>query len=122
MTKKHLFWGSIICAMAVAIGAFGAHAWKDYLTEMNRLDTFETAAKYQMYGGFSLILLGIIEKQQPHKLFNLVGYFFLAACLIFPGSLYLICLTQQKIFGAIAPIGGLSFILGFILLAKSSLK
>jgi uncharacterized membrane protein YgdD (TMEM256/DUF423 family) len=117
MKNKNIFWGSIICALAVAIGAFGAHAWKDYLISINRLDTFETAAKYQMYGGLALLIVGILQIQFPHKLLKIAGYLFIAGCVIFPGSLYLICLTQQKIFGAIAPIGGLSFIAGFLLIA-----
>lgn len=120
MKNKNIFWGSLICAIAVAIGAFGAHAWKDYLTSFSRLDTFETASRYQMYGGLALILLGILQIQNSHKLLKIAGYLFMTGCVIFPGSLYLICLTQQKFWGAIAPIGGLAFIIGFLLLAIAS--
>lgn len=117
MTNKNIFLGSIICALAVAIGAFGAHAWKDYLVSIQRLDTFETAAKYQMYGGFALLIVGILQNQIASKSLNIAGYLFILGSIIFPGSLYLICITQQKVFGAIAPIGGLAFILGFLLIA-----
>lgn len=117
MTNKNIFLGSIICALAVAIGAFGAHAWKDYLVSIQRLDTFETAAKYQMYGGFALLIVGILQNQIASKSLNIAGYLFILGSIIFPGSLYLICITQQKVFGAIAPIGGLAFILGFLWIA-----
>ncbi len=117
MTNKNIFLGSIICALAVAIGAFGAHAWKDYLVSIQRLDTFETAAKYQMYGGFALLIVGILQNQVASKSLNIAGYLFILGSIIFPGSLYLICITQQKVFGAIAPIGGLAFILGFLWIA-----
>ena len=118
MTNKNIFWGSVICAIAVALGAFGAHAWKDYLISINRLDTFETATKYQMYGGFALLILGILQNQLSNKILKIAGNLFITACIIFPGSLYLICLTQQKFWGAIAPIGGLAFIAGFLLIAS----
>jgi uncharacterized membrane protein YgdD (TMEM256/DUF423 family) len=116
MTNKNIFWGSIICAIAVAIGAFGVHAWKDYLTSIQRLDTFETASKYQMYGGFALLIVGILQNQLASKSLKIAGYLFILGSIIFPGSLYLICITQQKVFGAIAPIGGLAFIIGFLLM------
>lgn len=120
MINKHIFWGSLVCALAVALGAFGAHAWKDYLISINRLDTFETATQYQMYGGFALLIVGILQNQLASKPLKIAGYLFLTGSIIFPGSLYLICITQQKFWGAIAPIGGLAFIIGFLLLAIAS--
>lgn len=120
MINKHIFWGSLVCALAVALGAFGAHAWKDYLISINRLDTFETATQYQMYGGFALLIVGISQNQLASKPLKIAGYLFLTGSIIFPGSLYLICITQQKFWGAIAPIGGLAFIIGFLLLAIAS--
>lgn len=122
MKNLALFSGSIFAATSVAIGAFGAHAWKQYLIEINRLETFETAARYQMYGGLALILLGILKSIRPSKMLKIASYFHITGSIIFPGSLYLICLNQALFWGAIAPIGGLAFILGFALMAFDALQ
>lgn len=122
MKNLALFSGSIFAATSVAIGAFGAHAWKQYLMEINRLDTFETAARYQMYGGLALILLGILQTIRPSKWLKIASYFHISGSIIFPGSLYLICISQQLFWGAIAPIGGLACILGFALMAFDAVK
>lgn len=114
--------GSIFAGTSVAIGAFGAHLWKQYLLDINRLDTFETAARYQMYGGLTLILLGILQSVRPTKLQKTASYFLIAGSVIFPGSLYLICASQPLFWGAIAPIGGLAFIFGFALMAFDAVK
>jgi uncharacterized membrane protein YgdD (TMEM256/DUF423 family) len=122
MKNLALFLGSIFAATSVAIGAFGAHAWKPYLMRINRLETFETAAQYQMYGGLALILLSILQIIKPSKMLKIASYFHITGSIVFPGSLYLICISQQLFWGAIAPIGGLAFILGFVLIAFDSLK
>jgi uncharacterized membrane protein YgdD (TMEM256/DUF423 family) len=122
MKNLALFLGSIFAAMSVAIGAFGAHAWKPYLININRLETFETAAQYQMIGGLALILLGILQIIRPSKILKIASYFHITGSIIFPGSLYLICISQQLFWGAIAPIGGLAFILGFALMAFDGIK
>ena len=122
MKKFALFSGSLMAGISVALGAFGAHAWKDYLRGINRLETFETAARYQMYGGITLLILGVWQMNFSNKHLKTAAYFQFAGCLIFPGSLYLICLTNWSIFGAIAPIGGLSFLLGYGLMMWSIFK
>ena len=120
MKRFCLLAGSILAALSVAIGAFGAHAWKAYLLSTQRLDTFETASKYQMYGALALLLLGIWQINSGNRFLKLASYFTLAGCFIFPGALYLICIPQQNIWGAVAPIGGLSFILGFSCMALAA--
>ena len=122
MKNLALFTGSVFAASAVAIGAFGAHAWKPYLLSINRLETFETAAQYQMYGGLALILLGVLQINRPSKMLIIATYFHITGSIVFPGSLYLICISQQLFWGAIAPIGGLAFILGFALMAFDAIK
>jgi uncharacterized membrane protein YgdD (TMEM256/DUF423 family) len=122
MKKFALFTGSLMAGISVALGAFGAHAWKDYLRGINRLETFETAARYQMYGGITLLILGIWQMNFSNKHLKSAAYFQFAGCIIFPGSLYLICLTNMSIFGAIAPIGGLSHLLGYGLMMWSIFK
>jgi uncharacterized membrane protein YgdD (TMEM256/DUF423 family) len=122
MKKFALFTGSIISGLAIALGAFGAHAWKDYLRLINRLDTFETATQYQMYGGLTLLILGVWQMQTSNRLLKSAGYLIFSGCLIFSGSLYLICLTQNTFWGMIAPIGGLAYITGFSFMAYGTLK
>ncbi|HET8858923.1 DUF423 domain-containing protein [Marivirga sp.] len=109
--------GSISGAISVILGAFGAHALKDSLTASNRLDTYETAVKYQMYHSLALILLGILMLHFQHKFLNYASYSFLIGIIIFSGSLYLLCATGISKLGAIAPIGGLFLIAAWVLLA-----
>jgi len=122
MNKFFLLAGSLIGAIGVMIGAFGAHALKDKLTASGRMETFETAVKYQFYHALALVLVGILAKEFVSKTINYSGYCFLGGTLIFSGSLYLICLTGVKTFGAIAPIGGTLMIAGWLLLFWAVLK
>lgn len=110
--------GALFGALAVALGAFGAHALKAMLTASNRTDTFETAVKYQFYHALALVVVGLLMKggdQNVQKLLNWSGYAFIGGILIFSGSLYAICFTGITKFGATAPIGGLLMILGWVL-------
>lgn len=120
MKNISLIVGSIQAALSVALGAFGAHSLNDFLRSTQHLETFETAAKYQMYGGLCLILLGIWQNQMSNKMLRRAGRLMIAGSIIFPLSLYLICFTGIKFFGAIAPIGGLSYIIGFLLMAYAA--
>jgi len=122
MKNLAVFMGSVFASTSVAIGAFGAHAWKPFLIQINRLDTFETAAQYQMYGGLALILLGVLQINRPSKMLKIASYFHITGSIVFPGSLYLICISQQLFWGAIAPIGGLAFMLGFACMALDAVK
>ncbi len=111
--------GSVIGALAVAIGAFGAHALKASLEASGRADTFETAVKYQFYHAIAIVLVGILLSRADAgamKWLNWAGYAFASGVLIFSGSLYTICFTGITKFGAVAPIGGLLMIAGWVLL------
>jgi uncharacterized membrane protein YgdD (TMEM256/DUF423 family) len=116
MNKFFLQAAAILGAISVSIGAFGAHALKDMLSASNRLDTFETAVKYLFYHTLALLAVGILQQFINSKFLNYAGYSFLIGILIFSGSLFLICFTGIKAFGAIAPIGGLGMIIGWICL------
>ncbi|WP_337044158.1 DUF423 domain-containing protein [Emticicia sp. 17c] len=122
MNKLFLQAGALLGAVGVALGAFGAHALKDKLMASGRMDTFETAVKYQFYHALALILVGIIAKEIASKNLVYSGYSLLAGTLIFSGSLYLICFTGIKTFGAIAPIGGTLMIAGWLLFFWAVLK
>jgi len=117
--KTMLQLGSVIGALAVAIGAFGAHAFKASLAASGRAETFETAVKYQFYHALAIVLVGILLSKADAgavKWLNWAGYAFAGGLFIFSGSLYTICFTGITKFGAVAPIGGLLMIAGWVLL------
>lgn len=122
ISKKFLVFGAVLACLGVALGAFGAHALKNMLTEAGNLDIFETAVKYQFYHAFALIITGMLIERDFSKQFSRAGWSFLTGSIIFCGSLYLICFTGQKFFGAIAPIGGTAFIAGWIFLILGLVK
>jgi uncharacterized membrane protein YgdD (TMEM256/DUF423 family) len=108
--------GSISGAISVILGAFGAHALKDVLNASGRLETYETAVKYQMYHSLALILLGILMLHFQHRFLNYASYSFLVGIIIFSGTLYTLCATGITKLGAITPIGGVFLIVAWALL------
>ena len=83
MVKLFLVIGSALAGLGVAIGAFGAHALKETLEATNRVGTFETAVKYQIYHALALILLGILMQRFDHRLFTWAGYSFIIGTVLF---------------------------------------
>lgn len=122
MQKFILISGSILGALSVMIGAFGAHALKQLLETSGRLETFETAVKYQIYHALALLLLGVLMFHWKHAYLNYAGYSFLIGVVIFSGSLYALCLSGITKFGMITPIGGLFLIAGWVFLLMGILK
>lgn len=115
MNRLFLKTGATLAGLSIALGAFGAHAFKQILELSNRTETYETAARYQMYGALALIFIGILTDKIPHKYFTWAGYCFIVGTIIFSGSLYLICATGITMWGAVAPIGGAGLMIGWIL-------
>ncbi len=113
MHKIFIITGSLLGMLSVMIGAFGAHGLKTTLEATSKLETFETAVKYQFYHSLALILLGLLMIQFQHKAFNIAGYGFMAGILLFSGSLYALSLSGFTKLGAITPLGGLAFIIGW---------
>lgn len=111
---------AILLALAVAAGAFGAHALKNVLSA-ERLETWQTAVQYHAWHALGLMLIALIGVQ-----FDLVvtwpASLILAGIVIFSGSLYALCLSGLGWLGAITPIGGVAFIAGWVLLAIQVLK
>lgn len=114
--KTVLISAGILGALSVGIGAFGAHGLEATLTANGRLDTFETAVKYQFYHTFALLLLGILMLNMDSGYFNYASICFILGIAIFSGSLYTLSLTNITWLGAITPIGGLALILGWVFL------
>ncbi|MEK6481438.1 DUF423 domain-containing protein [Catalinimonas sp. 4WD22] len=116
MQKIILLSASAFGALSVMIGAFGAHALRASLEASNRLDTFETAVKYQFYHTLALLAIGLLMYKLSDKLLGYAGLSMVGGVLIFSGSLYILCLTGVRWLGAITPIGGLLMIIGWVLL------
>ena len=123
MQKIALTFAACSGALAVLIGAFGAHGLHNFLTENNRLETFETAVKYQFYHTFLLLFIGLYFNQVAnHDYLNIATWATVIGILIFSGSLYALCATNIKILGAITPVGGIGLIIGWIALLLNILK
>jgi uncharacterized membrane protein YgdD (TMEM256/DUF423 family) len=111
--------GALNAAIAVAAGAFGAHALRARL-EPRALEIFETGARYQMYHALAMLLAGVVATRFPGA--ATAGWIFQAGIVLFAGSLYALALSDVKVLGAITPLGGVAFLIGWGLLAWSAWK
>ena len=102
--------------VAVGAGAFGAHALRDVLSP-ERLATFETGVRYQMYHALALLVVGWLAAQTPSRLLRTAGWLFVVGMILFSGSLYALSLSGVRALGAITPFGGLAFLAGWLALA-----
>ena len=124
MHKGFIITASILGALAVGLGAFGAHGLKNLATP-SQLNTYETAVKYQFYHVFALLITSLLYAYFPVNGVVLSGKMFIAGMAIFSGSLYLLTFlqiagyTQFNWLGAITPIGGLLLVFAWIWLALS---
>lgn len=102
--------------LGVAIGAFGAHGLRAMLEAAGRFDTFETAVRYQFYHALALLAAGTLAAARPElrAALSTTAGLWLAGVLIFSGSLYALCFTGVTKLGAVAPIGGLLLIGGWV--------
>jgi uncharacterized membrane protein YgdD (TMEM256/DUF423 family) len=122
MEQTFLILGGILGGLGVSLGAFGAHALKARLTP-ERLETFETGVRYQMYHALALVLTALVIAQSPAaSLPPLAGWLFLVGTILFSGSLYLLVISRRRWLGAITPLGGIAFIAGWVCLALSALQ
>jgi uncharacterized membrane protein YgdD (TMEM256/DUF423 family) len=119
MDRLFLTLGALSAAIAVAAGAFGAHALRARL-EPRLLDVFETGARYQMYHALALVVVAWVAARWPGALASSAGWLFVAGTLLFSGSLYAMTLTGVRALGAITPIGGVCFIAGWVCLALAA--
>ncbi|NEU30471.1 DUF423 domain-containing protein [bacterium LRH843] len=122
MGKLFLLAGSIVMALSVAIGAFGAHGLEPKLTE-KMMKNYQTGVQYHMIHGIGLLVVGLVAlKLTSSSFINGAGWSFLLGILLFSGSLYAMALTGITKLGAITPIGGLAFIIGWVLLGIAVVK
>lgn len=118
MTRIFLAIAGFLGALSVASGAFATHALKDSLT-VKALAIWETATKYQMYHVLSLMLVALLltRTEIPASSLVIAGWAFIIGIVIFSGSLYALSLSDIKWLGAITPLGGLAFIVGWLSIA-----
>ena len=121
-SKWLLIFGSINMFLAVALGAFGAHALKASLPP-DLMVVYHTGNQYHFYHALGLFAVAAAAAWfQPSRLFGLSGAFILAGIILFSGSLYMLSLTGQRWVGMITPFGGTAFMIGWLLLAAGVWK
>jgi uncharacterized membrane protein YgdD (TMEM256/DUF423 family) len=118
MERTFLGLGALSGALAVAAGAFGAHALRSRLGP-DLLAVFETGARYQMYHALALGLVAAAASRWPAGT-AAAGWLFVAGTVLFSGSLYALALSGQRWLGAITPFGGIAFIAGWVTLALAA--
>ncbi|SEM37991.1 Uncharacterized membrane protein YgdD, TMEM256/DUF423 family [Chitinophaga rupis] len=127
MHKGFLVWAAALGALAVILGAFGAHKLKE-LVPPETVSTFQTGVTYQFYHVFALLAVGILYAHIPTPQLIWAGRCFIIGIILFSGSLYLFTILKMtnnvglRSFGLITPIGGLVFIAGWISLLLAVLK
>jgi uncharacterized membrane protein YgdD (TMEM256/DUF423 family) len=117
--------GAFFAALAVAIGAFGAHWLKDQVpmwypepeVQDRMLDTWEVGVRYQMYSAIGMIVAGLCARMRPGQTFAVASWLFIVGIVVFSGLLYALVLTGQSVLGAIVPIGGVAMIAAWLLVA-----
>lgn len=123
MAQFFLGIGAVLAGLSVAFGAFASHALKAKLAE-SALAVFETGARYQMYHALGLIAIALLllKTEAPQPLLTTAGFGFIAGTVLFSGSLYSLSLTGIKWLGAIAPLGGAAFLIGWGCLAVAAFQ
>ena len=120
--QAHVNWalwvciGAVLGGLGVAIGAAGSHLLESRI-DSDALETLETAVRFQMYHALALVVLGGLAKVWPGRIVTAGGVLLSVGVLIFCGSLYALALLDLGVFGAIAPVGGLSLMAGWAVLA-----
>ena len=125
MQKSTVIIGALFIVLAIIFGAFGAHALKEILTE-EKLISFETGVRYQLFHGLGLLILGLLDDRLPFRM-TLISRLLIAGTLLFSFSIYLLALSEQigvslKWLGPVTPIGGLLMIIGWVFFIAQVIK
>jgi len=110
--------GALMMALSVIFGAFGAHALKNVLDE-NMTKVYHTAVQYQFYHSLGMFVVAFVAYINDDKKVKIAGYLMIISTAIFCGSLYTMTITELKWLGIITPVGGVGFIISWILLLLS---
>ena len=119
--KSWIIFGTLLAALAVLLGAFGAHGLKGKVSPED-LTIVETGVRYHMYHALGLILISVLGLYYYPEMIQLPAIFLSVGILLFSGSLYILVLTGLRWMGAITPLGGVAFIAGWLLLAYRMIK
>ena len=120
-----MIFAGVFAALAVALGAFGAHALNERLVASGMLEVWQTAVEYQMWHALALLGLGVWVRLEPAVcccLRRAIAILWVAGIVLFSGSLYALALGAPKWLGPVTPLGGLCFILGWLLFALGAAK
>lgn len=120
-TRTIIAIAAIFGLISVIAGAAGTHALRDTI-DASALRTFETAARFQMYHALALLGVGILSMRWQTRILTVSAILFTTGILLFSGSLYILALSGIGIFGAIAPIGGISLMAGWAILAYAAFR
>ena len=122
MSRIFLAIAAILGGTSVVFGAFASHALRDRLSD-RALEIWETGTRYQMYHALALLVVALLLTNPPENSTPLAiaGYAFIAGIVLFSGSLYALSLSGIKILGAVTPLGGVAFIIGWICLAIAAI-
>jgi len=127
MHKKFVTTGALLGAIAVALGAFGAHGLKK-IVPAETVQTFQTGVQYQMYHALALLLTSMLYEKCSQKFAQIAGVLFIIGIILFSGSLYLLTVgraAETASFdkaGIITPFGGAAFIAGWVFLFVAAMK
>ncbi|AZR41642.1 proline--tRNA ligase [Marinobacter salarius] len=120
--RPALVLGALFALLAVMAGAFGAHGLRGVIDERG-LEVFQTAVTYQIYHSLALILVAILPVAGlSRRLLGIAAGFFVAGILLFSGSLYLLVLTDLRWMGPVTPVGGIGFMVGWILVLMAGFR
>lgn len=121
MARLFVMIASVLMALGVGAGAFGAHALAAYFERYPALQsTYETAVRYHVYHALGLLAVAWAAERWPGPLTTWAGYLMLIGVGIFAGSLYLLVLTRARWLGAVTPLGGAAFLAAWLLLALAA--
>lgn len=115
--------GSLNMAIAIALGAFGAHGLKTKISK-HMFENWNTGTHYHIVHALALLFIAFLISKvgEQTSLVSIAGWLIVLGILLFSGSLYIMAITNIKTLGAITPIGGISFIIAWILIASSAWK
>lgn len=123
MKEKILITASVLMAIGVLLGAFGAHTLNDLLLENGKLDTFHTATQYLFYHSLGIFFIGILfNNEKLNNKLKISFYLMLFGVFLFSGSLYILSITNIRQFGIITPFGGILLVFAWVLTAISFRK
>jgi len=116
VAKQFIIIGAVFGFLGVTLGAFGAHMLKEKLSA-DLFDIFEVGVRYHMYHALAILGVGLAVAHWPGNTIGYAGWAFTAGIIVFSGSLYVLSMTGARWLGAVTPLGGAAFLVGWVLLA-----